>query len=28
MSYSAPLNFVFFETDPVTLSHTRRAYQP
>lgn len=28
MSYSAPLNFVFFETAPVTLSHTRRAYQP
>ena len=28
MIYSAPMNFVFFETDPVTLSHTRRAYQP
>lgn len=28
MSYAAPLNFVFFQTSPVTLSHTRRAYQP
>lgn len=28
MSYAVPLNFVFFETSPVTLNHTRRAYQP
>lgn len=28
MSYSVPLNFVFFNAPPVTLNHTRRAYQP
>jgi hypothetical protein len=28
MSYTVPLNFVLFETAPVVLSHTRRAYQP
>ena len=26
MTYSAPLNFVFFSTAPVTLRQTRRAY--
>jgi Flp pilus assembly protein TadG len=25
-SYRAPLNFIFFDTRPVTLNHTRRAY--
>lgn len=28
MSYAVPLNFVFFTTPPVVLSHSRRAYQP
>lgn len=28
MSYSVPLDFVLFTTAPVTLSYTRRAYQP
>lgn len=28
MSYSVPLNFVLFTAPPVTLSYTRRAYQP
>ena len=28
MAYAVPLDFVFFQTDPITLSHTRRAYQP
>lgn len=28
MAYAVPLNFVFFQTSPITLSHTRRAYQP
>lgn len=28
MSYAMPINFVFFETPPVTVSRTRRAYQP
>ena len=28
MAYAVPLNLLFFETSPVTLSHTRRAYQP
>lgn len=28
MAYAVPLNFIFFQTDPVSLSHTRRAYQP
>ncbi len=26
MSYSAPLNFLFFETPPVTLNYTRRTW--
>jgi hypothetical protein len=26
MSYSAPLNFIFFTTQPVQLRQTRRAY--
>lgn len=28
MAYAVPLNFIFFQMDPVSLSHTRRAYQP
>lgn len=28
MSYAVPINFIFFQTSAVTLSHTRRAYQP
>ena len=28
MSYSVPLDFVLFTAPPVTLSYTRRAYQP
>ena len=28
MAYSVPMNFVFFQADAVSLSHTRRAYQP
>ena len=28
MSYAFPVNVVMFHMDPVTLSHTRRAYQP
>lgn len=28
MSYQLPLNFGLFETPPITLSYTRRAYQP
>lgn len=28
MSYAAPLNFVLFQTSPVTLNYTRRSYQP
>lgn len=28
MNYSAPLNFVFFSTQPITMRQTRRAYLP
>jgi Flp pilus assembly protein TadG len=28
MSYAVPLNFVFFQTGSLTLSHSRRTYQP
>lgn len=28
MSYAVPLNMVFFQLGPITLTHTRRAYQP
>ena len=28
MSYAFPVNVIMFHMDPVTLSHTRRAYQP
>lgn len=28
MSYAVPLDFVLFEASPVTLTHSRRAYQP
>ena len=26
IGYEMPLNFIFFEVEPVTLSHTRRVY--
>ncbi len=28
MAYAMPSTFVFFQTSPLTLTHTRRAYQP